>query len=146
MGRVKSTVLYYKNGTLAEERFKNLTPLQWLFHYCEIMEYKNKEEKLLVRLNDLILDRLETLWVTTNPKIGKELIEHINKGTISADREIDGITPANFPEKWQEMLNKLPPVLEIPESVDRKKRNRFVFPTFSREQLRKKVIGLEIKE
>lgn len=152
MGRIKSTVLYYKNGTLTEERFKNLTPLQWLFHYYEIAQHRNNEEKLFVNLTELILDRLETLWYTTNPEIGSQLIERVNKGTISKDkdkdmsRDIDGITPENFLEKWNELITKIPPVLEIPDTVDKKKKNKFLYPTFSRDQLRKKVIGLEVKD
>lgn len=145
MGKVKSTVLYHKNGTLAEDRFKKLTPLQWLFHYYEIITYKTEEVGFINNITDAILDRLETLWYTTNPAVGKELIEHLKKGTINEGEYIDGISPDTFHDRWQEIMVNIPSVLEIPDAVDRKKKGTYHFPTFSKEQLRKKSFGLRVE-
>lgn len=144
MGRIKSTVLYYKNGTLSEERFKNLTPLQWLFHYYEIVSVRNKEREFTNNIVDVILDRIETLWYVTDPKRGRELIERLKEGTIDTGRVIDGISPSTFPEQWQEMLKTMPKTIQIPES--RRKSKAYQFGTFSKEQLRKKAMGFKIED
>ncbi len=143
MGRVKSTVLYYKNGTLSEDRFKNLTPLQWLFHYYEIISNRNKEREFTNSLVDVLLDRIETLWYVTNPKVGKELIERLKEGTINTGRVIDGISPETFPEQWEEILKTMPETIQIADS--KRKSKAYQFGTFSKEQLRKKTLGFEIE-
>lgn len=145
MGRLKSAVLYYKNGTLSEERFKNLTPLQWLFHYYEINLYRNKELEFVNNIVDIVLDRIETLWYVVNPSVGKELIERLKEGTIKTDKDIDGISPETFAEQWAEILNNIPAALEIPVEVDRRNKKAYQFPTFSKDQLRKKALGIKIE-
>ncbi len=142
---MKSTVLYYKNGTLSEERFKNLTPLQWLFHYYEVTSHKEEEVKFINNIVDVVLDRLETLWYVVNPRIGKELIERLKEGTIKTDKYIDGISPATFADQWKEILNNIPATLEIPVNADRRNKKAHQFPTFSKEQLRKKALGIQVE-
>lgn len=125
---------------MAEERFKNLKPIQWLFHYLEILKFKKQEDRLTSKALELILDRLEILWLTTDRKLGKQLLDLKEKGKIKADKNIDGLTPDNFPETWEHMLEHLPKNIRV-EAEEKKK---FVFPTFNRDQLRGKSLGLHI--
>jgi hypothetical protein len=126
---------------LADERFKNLTPLQWLFHYVEIRKFKAQEGIIRNKLLELILDRMELLWVTTNPKLGLDLLEKSKAGKINTVDAENDITPENFKEKWEELRSKLPEVIRIPQ-LERKK---YIFPTFNRSNLRNNTSGIQLE-
>lgn len=121
-----------------------MTPLQWLFHYTEVTKYRNRELEFLNNLTDMILDRLETLWFVVDPKIGKQLIELLKKGTIKQGEKAGDISPENFEEKWKEILANIPSTLNIPDSVDRRGKGAYKYPTFSKEKLTGGKHGIEV--
>lgn len=78
-------------------------------------------------------------------ELGKQLLEWKSKGTIKEEKkdekEIDGLTPENFPAFWEHIKDTLP--LELASNtpgVDK----RFVMGTFKREDLRKKLLGIQL--
>jgi hypothetical protein len=124
-----------------------MTPLQWLFHYYEIMTFKKHENELKIQeqeLNarrfDLFMDRLEVLWLTTNPHLGKELLESKNQSKIKQSE--DGITPENFQEEWAKMLKVIPREIKKPSNLIQRGPS---LPKFSKERLRARAIGLQIE-
>ena len=64
-----STVLYEKHGVITEDRFQKMTPVQWIFHYQEIM--KNKMEKMENEhvLFERLVKTIEFAGTFSHPKI-----------------------------------------------------------------------------
>lgn len=74
-----ATVLYHKNGVLTEERFQKMTPIQWIFHYMEIMKFSNKEKKIFVeRLDDINLG-IQAFYLLIDKDRGLSLIDSVSK-------------------------------------------------------------------
>ena len=50
-----------KGALISEERVKNLTDAQWIFHYAEICHKNKKEGKERSDVINIILDRIEMM-------------------------------------------------------------------------------------
>ena len=55
---MKATVLYHKRGLITEDRFKNLTKIQWIYHYLEIKKMKEEENKNISSLFKILIDEI----------------------------------------------------------------------------------------
>lgn len=130
---------------MAEDRFKNLSPLQWLVHYHEINKFKKAEINKDRAVLDLLLDRIEMLWFTTNPKIGKQLLEMKERSKINKETKVDEVTPDNFKDKWQDIKKLFPKTLDTKELFPEHDK-RFVTPKFKRSELKRSDLGIHIEE
>lgn len=131
MGIIKSTVLNAKNGVITEERFKNMTLAQWLFHYAEVMSFKKKENKKF----ESLLDHLELVGSMANPEAGKALKEA--KELAKAKTELNG---ENFHIYFQELKKTIPNKLVVkPKNRDK---NVFILPKYKGEE--RKQLGISI--
>lgn len=137
---MQSTVLYYKGGTLSEERFRNLTPSQWLFHYREVLKLRARELDYQDGLFQTLSDRLELLWLVVNPEMGKKLIDLKNQSKMNTDPEKE-VTAANFSTAWADIIKTIPEEISVNEVTQHRKP---VLPTFSRERLRQRTMGITI--
>lgn len=72
-------MLSAKHGVITEDRFRNMTDIQWYFHYKEIM--KNKEEKDEMFLS--LLKVIKMAGIFGNSKIDIEPI--LNKMKMEAE-------------------------------------------------------------
>lgn len=96
---------------------------------------------------DDITDKLEVLWVMTNPELGKELLDIKNKATINVEDQKDKETEklpegainldfsdGGFHETWKQIMQAVPNAYHSAGSDPDQKR-KFVLPTFSRSEL-----------
>ena len=60
-GRVVYTVLSEKGALISEDRVKNLTDAQWLFHYAEIQHKRRNTAEEESNVIGIILDRIESM-------------------------------------------------------------------------------------
>ena len=100
-------MLNAKNGVISEDRFKNMTIPQWIFHYHEVISFKKKEMelenqkveltfKMYESLKNTMKDYLEMVAVFANPKAGTEWLQ--NKELKNSQKEL---TPEQFKEQWE---------------------------------------------
>lgn len=133
---------------MAEDRFKNLTPLQWMFHYKEIQKYRKVDIDRQTDILEVILDRLELLVVAVNPELGGKLLKLKEDSTITTKGTENNIIPAdltgdNFMEAFNKLQDIIPMSLEVDPNTFAKKSN---LTKISREELLKRIgIHTDIK-
>jgi hypothetical protein len=114
LGIIKSTVLNAKQGVITEERFQKMTTFQWIFHYKEIMKYKqaefnNEDNKFKAECSVLksavtaLCDQIEIMGVVINPEAGKRYMEI--KQLNEAKKEIK---EEDFAEEWKNLKEVIP--------------------------------------
>jgi hypothetical protein len=108
LGSIKATVLNAKNGVITEERFQKMTLAQWLFHYQEVMMFKDEQVKVIKVIVDRVLDQLELVGTMANPPAGKALQEA--KELAKARKQLDA---DNFAKFFEELKTKIPNKLMI---------------------------------
>ena len=126
MGKIKSYVLYHKGGVVTEERFKNLTHLQWLYHYKEIRKYKDaefeKDKTILEILIKKLEENAELSGLLTFEKVAKEYLDKKQsdkKPEISESEE----------EDFKEFMKTLKPLIaEIPDE------DKYILPKYNKSQ------------
>ena len=64
-----STVLYEKHGVITEDRFQKMTPMQWIFHYKEIMKHKNEEAEHEHILYERLIKTMEFAGTFSHPSV-----------------------------------------------------------------------------
>lgn len=152
-------MLIETNGVITEERFQKMTPVQWQFQYAAIMknkiEYRSRDFKDSVILQNLLAKDIETLAVVMNPKEAEKFInwkaEYRKKTTDlifnpdqNKKQEMQGNDDINslniHDEKAVEAyMNKYyksaPDVITIPARVINQ--NRYILPKFSRSKILK---------
>jgi len=131
LGIIKATVLNAKNGVITEERFKNMTLAQWIFHYAEVMTFEKKENKKF----ETLIDYLELVGTMANPQAGKVLKEM--KDLAKAKEEIN---EDNFHIYFQELKKTIPNKLIVrPKNKDM---NKYILPVYKNTE--KKELGINI--
>lgn len=74
-----ATVLYHKNGVITEDRFQKMTPIQWVFHYMEVVKMSGEEKKLFVeRLDDIWLG-IQAFYLIVDRENGLKMMETLSK-------------------------------------------------------------------
>lgn len=101
--------------------------------------YEEKKTELIVKMFDILIDRLETLWILTNPKAGTKLLESRKNSKISKDDT--EITAENFSEEWAKIMGIMPATIERPTELSLQ---RSSLPKFSKNALRNKVTGIQV--
>ena len=125
------TVLSEKKALISEERVKNLTDAQWIFHYAEI-RYKNKKDnKERADIINIILDRIEMMicngavFSRTDLKYEKikEVIDKIrdqhneNRAKRTGDKSHKQTVRDSMMEAYNEIKDIAPTVLDV-EDID----------------------------
>ena len=104
---MKSTVLYHKQGTLAEPRFKNLTDLQWIYHYEEVKRFKRAESKDQVEMTKTLIAIFRD-----EMKMASYLIAPDNARKWEEQKKLDlaraEIPVENAQEFWDDLKTKIP--------------------------------------
>lgn len=101
---------------------------------------EGKKDKAILKL---ILDKIEVLWFTTNPKIGKELLEMKERSKISKEgNKTEAITPDNFKDKWKDIKKLFPTTLDTKDLFPEHDK-RFVTSKFKRKDL-KRHLGIHL--
>lgn len=113
-----STVLYYKNGVITEERFQKLTPIQWIYHYMEVMKFNNKEKKLFVEKLDDINLGIQAFYILIDKNRGLELIESVSKIKEQV---------RNKPQKAKEASSKNSSEDELPDLLSSEEKELWAF-------------------
>lgn len=122
---MKAIVLNAKRGVITEERFQKLTPLQWLFHYKEVMQGRNRDKEYVESLVESLQYYLELVGTMANPAAGKELQEF--KKLDKARKEIP---EEEFPEIWEEIVDMIPKELLVTDTSSEE--NKFSLPKYNK--------------
>ena len=124
-------MLSEKNALISEERVKNLTDAQWIFHYAEI-RYKNKNHnKEQADIINIILDRIEmmicdgAIFSRTDLKFEKirEIIDKIrsrhneNRAKRNGEVSHEQTVRETMLNEFNEIKDLTPAVLEV-EDID----------------------------
>lgn len=81
-----STVLYEKKGVITEERFKKMTPIQWIFHYKEIQRQKQQEMDEKSTIIHLLTKSMTMSGILSHPDIDlKKAIANIQSDGKNAE-------------------------------------------------------------
>ena len=104
---MKSAVLYHKQGTLAEPRFKNLSDLQWLYHYVEINSFNQKEDDSRLELTKTLVEVFRN-----EMKFAAYLIAPENAGRWEEAKKLN-VAREEIPEEdaqafWDDLKTKIP--------------------------------------
>lgn len=105
-----------------------MTPVQWLFHYLEVQEFKNEKTeddietlKSLITLYNsniellcnTIIDGAKISGAMSNPEAGKALLEAEQLKEAKAD-----IGDDEFSDWWQEFSSRIPGKLKVEDAGD----------------------------
>ena len=96
-------MLNAKNGVITEERFQKMTTVQWLFHYKEIMKYKNKEIKQSKLMNDSMVDSLYLMGYIFNSEKTSNFIDAIKKAKEKQNNKNKKTEPSSDSQKTEEI-------------------------------------------
>lgn len=142
---------------ITEERFKKLTPIQWIFHYKEIMKNKKTEidvsKKLIELMDNLISNDLDFLAAVIDPKKAEQIMDIKNqyrdrisnnsnstpskdKDNTSAKKE-DVRTDVTMPSFYFEA----PKVFPMSAEVD--KQSKYILPKYNK---KKRKLGIQDDE
>lgn len=116
MGKIKSKVLNAKNGLITEKRFQDLTDVQWIFHYKEIVRQKEEEDKDVVDVVKAIKSYIDQLGVIVSPERAKKLMEAID----TKDHQAEIPNDETLPDFWDSIKENIPSSISVPEEKDRK--------------------------
>ena len=114
-------MLFYKNGVITESRFKDLTAIQWLFHYLEIMKHlsykaKNGSEftvEVVKQVLEVLTNRLDFVAgvSATNPSVGKSILETLQTKQSqgdTTDSPVEEMSVEYFDENFYKFRDMLP--------------------------------------
>jgi len=123
--------LYHKNGTINEERFRSLSPPQWLFHYCEIKKALNDkydiEKRFLKKLVNSIQDAAKFLSYFSNYKMAKQYEE-----TEQIEKERKELPAEKFGEFFEELKEMIPETLTV---IEENQQQEIQLPKMSKKKL-----------
>ena len=99
-----------------------MTPLQWVFHYFEIVRYRTSDQKREQAILDIILERTERSWMVMDPERGIALLNLLKESRIKKEAPgnedpLDEINEDNFAATWEELMTFMPQTLQLPKEI-----------------------------
>ena len=67
-----STVLYETKGVITEERFQNMTDIQWMFQYSVIQQQKDEQYETYRAILDTLKHTIQYAGIFSHPDVSLE--------------------------------------------------------------------------
>ena len=108
MGKIKATVLSAKNGVITEKRFQDMTPVQWYFHYMEVLKERKRVREERDDLFESLVSYLELIVMAANPEMGKALREAKELQKLKAQ-----LPDEKLAEAYNDIMEKTPDTITV---------------------------------
>lgn len=67
--------MYHKNGVITESRFRNMSTVQWIFHYLEILKLSKAERKVFIESLDDIQTSIQAFYLLVDRDNAPKMID-----------------------------------------------------------------------